>query len=137
MRIGELSRLTGVSVRSLRYYEEQGLLDPVRLPSGYREYDEGHVSTVRGIRLMLAAGLNTATIAELLPCMTDDGQALSPNCSGMLPDLHRERARLTEAVTDLLAARDALDTLIATTRTLDPPDPQACQALARPNAVRP
>jgi DNA-binding transcriptional MerR regulator len=34
MRIGELSRRTGVSQRSLRYYEEQGLLMPARLASG-------------------------------------------------------------------------------------------------------
>ncbi|WP_191892464.1 MerR family transcriptional regulator, partial [Streptomyces griseoaurantiacus] len=94
MRIGELSRRTGVSVRSVRYYEDQGLLSPVRRPSGYREYGEGDVTTVRAIRLMLAAGLNTATIAELLPCMVEDGELLTPACSGRLPDLHRERERL-------------------------------------------
>ncbi|TDD19406.1 MerR family transcriptional regulator [Nonomuraea diastatica] len=137
MRIGELSRRTGASVRSLRYYEEQGLLNPVRLPSGYRDYDEGHASIVRGIRLMLAAGLNTATIAELLPCMSDDGQVLRPACSLMLSDLNRERARLSDAVAGLMAARDALDVLIDATASLQPADPLACQATANPNPSSP
>jgi DNA-binding transcriptional MerR regulator len=112
MRIGELSRRTGVSVRSLRYYEEQGLLNPERQASGYREYRDEDVDTVRGIRLMLAAGLNTTTIAELLPCMIDDGLGLMPGCLGLLPDLHRERERLTAAMDELMAARDVLDTII-------------------------
>ncbi|MFC9975732.1 MerR family transcriptional regulator [Spirillospora sp. NPDC127200] len=132
MRIGELSRLTGASVRSLRYYEEQGLLQPLRRPSGYREYRQQDVARVRGIRLMLAAGLNTATIGELLPCMTDDGEALVPSCAGMLPDLHRERERLSNAAADLLAARDRLDLLIQTTSQLDAPDPSECEALTAP-----
>ncbi|MCG5216030.1 MerR family transcriptional regulator [Streptosporangium soli] len=123
-------------MRSLRYYEEQGLLKPLRLASGYREYGEGDAGTVRGIRLMLAAGLNTATIAELLPCMTDDGQGLSPACSGMLPDLHRERERLSGAVAELIAARDALDTIIEATAPLEPADPLACQAIALTPALR-
>ena len=44
MRIGELSRRTGVPERLLRYYEEQDLLHPQRLPSGYREYTEEDVA---------------------------------------------------------------------------------------------
>ncbi|MFI0356922.1 MerR family transcriptional regulator [Actinomadura sp. 9N407] len=112
MRIGELSRRTGASVRSLRYYEEQGLLAPERQASGYREYRDEDAVTVRGIRLMLAAGLNTTTIAELLPCMIDDGQGLTPGCLGLVPDLRRERERLTAAMDELMAARDTLDTII-------------------------
>ncbi|MFF0446655.1 MerR family transcriptional regulator [Streptomyces sp. NPDC004609] len=115
MRMGEFSRRTGVSQRLLRYYEEQGLLQPERKPSGYRNFAEEDIATVRGIRMLLGAGLNTATIAELLPCMVDDGQMLAPGCPGMLPDLHRERARLDEAVADLLSARDALDAIITAT----------------------
>ena len=38
MKIGELAARTGVSIRSLRYYEQQGLLMPVRNENGYREY---------------------------------------------------------------------------------------------------
>lgn len=128
MRIGELSRRTGASVRALRYYEEQGLLRPTRRPSGYREYRPEDAATVRGIRLLLAAGLNTATIGELLPCMDDDGEALTPACSGMLPDLHRERERISDAAADLLAARDRLDTLIESTARLESADASACAA---------
>jgi DNA-binding transcriptional MerR regulator len=115
MRIGELSLLTGVSVRSLRYYEEQGLLQPTRRPSGYREYEKDHVDTVRGIRLLLAAGLSTATIREMLPCMIDDGEMLAPACEEMVPDLFRERERLSAAAEELLMARDRLDALIGNT----------------------
>lgn len=40
MRIGELAERIGVSPRSLRYYEQQGLLSPSRAANGYREYDQ-------------------------------------------------------------------------------------------------
>ncbi|MFF0725965.1 MerR family transcriptional regulator [Streptomyces sp. NPDC004134] len=129
MRMGEFSRRTGVSQRLLRYYEEQGLLRPARRPSGYRDFTEEDVATVRGIRILLGAGLNTATIAELLPCMVDDGQVLAPGCPGLLADLHRERDRIDEAVAGLLAARDTLDAVIAATvPTTTEEDPAACYA---------
>ncbi|MCZ9346802.1 MerR family transcriptional regulator, partial [Streptomyces sp. TRM76130] len=71
MRIGELARRTGVSERSLRYYEQQGLLSAARTPGGHREYPEGAVERVRRIQELYAAGLYSAKIAELLPCMRD------------------------------------------------------------------
>lgn len=113
MRIGELSRRTGVHERLLRYYEEQHLLRPERRPSGYREYSEPDVDTVRRIRSLLAAGLNTATIATILPCLRDDGERLVPTCPGLIADLTEERARITAAITDLQASRSALDAVIA------------------------
>lgn len=137
MRMGEFSRRTGVSQRLLRYYEEQGLLHPARRPSGYREYAEEDVATVRGIRVLLAAGLNTATIRQLLPCMVDDGQTLAAACSGLLPDLDRERERLSEAVGALLEARDALDAIIAATAPEVIEDPKACHASAPRTAAVP
>ncbi|MFC6005361.1 MerR family transcriptional regulator, partial [Streptomonospora nanhaiensis] len=72
MRISELERRTGVSQRLLRYYEEQGLLRPLRLPNGYREYGAADVAAVRHIRAMLAAGLPTAVIGRLLDCVHDE-----------------------------------------------------------------
>ncbi|MFC8897126.1 MerR family transcriptional regulator [Streptomyces cinereoruber] len=117
MRIGELSRRTGVSERLLRYYEEQELLRPERRPSGYREYVEGDADTVRRIRGLLAAGLNTATIATILPCLRDDDERLVPTCPDLLADLAGERERISRAIFDLQASRAALDDVIAAAPT--------------------
>jgi DNA-binding transcriptional MerR regulator len=71
--IGELSRRTGVSSRLLRYYEEQGLLASERDANGYRSYGEDAPERVERIRELLAAGLPTKAIRELIPCSTSDG----------------------------------------------------------------
>ncbi|MEJ1105793.1 MULTISPECIES: MerR family transcriptional regulator [unclassified Kribbella] len=114
MRIGELAERTGVSQRLLRYYEEQGLLEPVRLPSGYRDYAESDVRKIGHIRNLLAAGLSTATIADVLPCMGSDGGQLIADCPELLLDLYRERDRLTASITELATALDTLQQVIAT-----------------------
>ncbi|MDX3226724.1 MerR family transcriptional regulator [Streptomyces sp. ME19-01-6] len=112
MFIGELSRRTGVSPRGLRYYEEQGLLRPQRRASGYREFADSDVATVRRIRVMLAAGLNTDLIREMLPCMADEGTILAPTCEEMAQDLRRERERLSRSIDELQAAHAMLDSII-------------------------
>lgn len=63
-----MSRRTGVSARSLRYYEAQGLLSAGRGANGYRAYGEEAVVTVTQIRALLRAGLSTEVIAQVLPC---------------------------------------------------------------------
>ncbi|MGW4072634.1 MerR family transcriptional regulator [Streptomyces asiaticus] len=112
MRIGEMVRRTGVSERLLRYYEEQGLLTPERLPSGYRVYREADVTTVRRIRALLAAGLPTATIARVLPCVRDDGPRLAPVCPGLVAELRQEHERISHAIRDLETSRGMLDAII-------------------------
>ncbi|GAA2246597.1 MerR family transcriptional regulator [Streptomyces amakusaensis] len=121
MRIGELSRRTGVSERLLRYYEQQGLLHPERQPSGYRDFREGDVDAVRRIRTLLSAGLPTALIAEVLPCMRDDGQKLVPTCAEMLDDLNEARDRLSSVIGELTASRAVLDEVIAAAPRLAEP----------------
>jgi DNA-binding transcriptional MerR regulator len=114
MRIGALARETGVSGRLLRYYEEQGLLRPARLANGYREYAESDVTTVSHIRALLAAGLPTVVIAQVLPCVHDEGQRLVPSpCPGMVNHLQAERTRIAAAIAELGAAQQALDSLLA------------------------
>jgi len=112
VRIGELAREAGTTPRALRYYEEQGLLRPARLASGYRAYDPQAVGTVRHIQLLLSAGLNTAAIAEILPCIPDDVTVLAPTCPELLDALAEERARITASMDRLAAARAVLDRLI-------------------------
>ncbi|MGW8538000.1 MerR family transcriptional regulator [Rhodococcus qingshengii] len=74
MRIGQLARRAEVSVRSLRYYEEQGLLSSERTIGGHREYRESDVARVRFIQMLYAAGMPSRRIIELLPFL-DTGVA--------------------------------------------------------------
>ncbi|MET9291753.1 MerR family transcriptional regulator [Streptomyces sp. NPDC003077] len=124
MRIGELAHRTGTSERLLRYYEEQGLLQPARLPSGYRDYSEADVTTVRRIRSLLTSGLNTTTIAHVLPCLREDDGRLVPTCADLVAELQRERERLTGTIEALMASRDMLDEVI----TAAPPESQLAAA---------
>jgi DNA-binding transcriptional MerR regulator len=117
VKIGELARRTGVSQRLLRYYEQQDLIRPQRQASGYREYDEDDVVTVQHIRSLLAAGLSTVTIAEVLPCMAYQGSRLRVDCAELLIDLLRERARINASISELETARGVLDEVISTAPT--------------------
>lgn len=107
MRVGELAARTGVSVRALRYYEEQNLLAAERSPSGQRHYPENAVDRVQLIQQLYAAGLSSKTIVELMPCVLD-GRA-TPE---LLKRLAAERDRIGQRITDLTHARDRLDSVI-------------------------
>jgi DNA-binding transcriptional MerR regulator len=113
MRIGDLAARTGVSVRSLRYYEEQGLLTSIRSSSGQRHYTEHEVERVAFIQSLYGAGLSSRTILELLPCVESPSQE---NSDGALERMMRERDRLSEHIAALTDTRDALDRLITTNR---------------------
>lgn len=69
MRIGQLAEATGVSPRSLRYYEESGLITSQRTSGGWRDFDDPMVDRVVLIQNLFAAGLCSSTISELLPCL--------------------------------------------------------------------
>lgn len=69
MRIGELADASGVSTRSLRYYEEHGLIRAARTPGGWRDFDTSTVERVVLIQHLFAAGLCSVSINELLPCL--------------------------------------------------------------------
>lgn len=74
MRIGELAARTGVSVRSLRYYEQQRLLAPQRTSAGHRLYAIEHETFVAQIQELFQAGFCSAVIRDLLPALTDPVQ---------------------------------------------------------------
>ena len=113
MRIGELAQRAGVSVRSLRYYEEQGLLTSTRSPSGQRHYTDVEVVRVAFLQRLYAAGLSSRTIAELLPCVDTPSADTS---EAALARMEQERDRVTQHVADLVRTRDALDELLVASR---------------------
>lgn len=112
MRISEAAGQAGVPARLLRYYEEQGLLDPDRNSSGYREYDDRDVELARRIRQLLGAGLSTATIRTVLPCLTERAGMLAPICEESLDDLKREQARIEASIDALTRSRDAISAVV-------------------------
>ena len=75
MNIGELARQTGVSIRSLRYYEMKRLLSPQRRDNGYRAYDQTAIERVRMIQFYLSLGLSTNEILHVVFCSNPDDVA--------------------------------------------------------------
>lgn len=64
--VGQLAELAGVSARTLRHYEEEGLLCPSRSENGYRVYTARDAKRLASILSMRACGLSVATIHRLL-----------------------------------------------------------------------
>jgi DNA-binding transcriptional MerR regulator len=90
MKIGELSKATGVKVGTIRFYERKKLLRPAcRTPSGYRSYSEQDVNSVKGIRLTQDLGFTLKEIKELL-------------------DLHRTVTRLPDPIVNRNGMRHAM-----------------------------
>ncbi len=97
LTIGQLSQLTGASVRSIRHYDEHGLLASVRASNGYRMFPERAVTQVKQVQRMIATGFTIDDIRGFPDCM-----------------LLIERARSCDQITDVQRARlEAIDRQIA------------------------
>ena len=67
MKIGEVAKLSGTGIETIRFYEREGLLlEPERRPSGYRQYDESTVERLEYIRRAKELGFTLAEIRELM-----------------------------------------------------------------------
>lgn len=62
MTIKELEEHTGIPRANIRYYESEGLLSPVRMPNGYRDYAQADVETLEKIRLLRQLHMDLDTI---------------------------------------------------------------------------
>ncbi|MBQ4838100.1 MULTISPECIES: MerR family transcriptional regulator [Pseudoalteromonas] len=107
MKIGELSKLTGVSIRMLRYYEEQGLLKPRRSASGYRDYDQREVQTLERVKLLNSAGMTLSTIQVFLPCVRGERPIFEP-CDELRVLLNAQLREVDEKVAQLAHNRHVL-----------------------------
>jgi len=97
MRISEVSRRTGVSIRSLRYYEQKRLLCARRLSNGYRDLDEGVIVRVQTIQMYLGLGLTTEQIEEILACaQTSPFPHPLPVCEEELLALYQDKLQDVE-----------------------------------------
>lgn len=95
--IGELAELSGASVRSLRFYEEAGLLKPERDPAnGYRRYSEADVDRLQEILLLRRLDMPVRDIAPLLSTSKAGRRTVLQH---HLSALKRERDRLNTLIT--------------------------------------
>jgi DNA-binding transcriptional MerR regulator len=107
MRIGELSRLTNVSERMLRYYEQEGLIKPTRTGAGYRVYGPQDLETIRNLQKLTTSGVKLKTAKALLPCMYGDEPQFVP-CPIVQEALRQELNALDERLAALQASRKAV-----------------------------
>lgn len=99
MRVAQIARLTGTTVRTVRYYHSLGLLPVPEERGGWRDYELSHVARLSRIRWLTRAGVPLETIARVL----DAEPAASADGSG------GSQAPAPDVVADLSAALDAVE----------------------------
>ena len=117
MRIGELADQAGISSKTIRYYEQIGVLaPPARTPSGYRDYDRSALGRLAFVRAAQAAGLTLGEIRQVI-ALRERGQA---PCEHVAALLQRRASELGTRIAELQALQGHLEQLSERARTLDP-----------------
>lgn len=117
VRVGDLARATGLTVRALHHYEDVGLLAPIeRTPAGHRLYGSAAVGRLYRIGLLRRYGMSLDQIRRTLD---EPDWALGASLARHLHQIeaeiderHRLRAGLTAALADLDDDRDPTHDLI-------------------------
>ncbi|MEV0174518.1 MerR family transcriptional regulator [Streptomyces sp. NPDC050803] len=121
MKIGEASRASGVSARSLRHYEDEGLIVPGRCSNGYRDYCRSTIDRVLVVRSLLESGLPVRLIKEVLPHLTGRADAdTEVMCAEFLHEVERYRDRLAARIALLSEQQSALDAYLHQARRTAP-----------------
>lgn len=108
--IGEFSKITGLSVKTLRFYHEKGVLLPSRVDeaTGYRYYDSTAVDRARVIAALRRLELSLEEVADILRQGDDDADLVS--------HLERQKARIAERMARQREITRALDEMIRSER---------------------
>jgi DNA-binding transcriptional MerR regulator len=120
VRIGELARRTRLTAKTIRFYEQAGVLpEPARRPSGYRDYDDSALARLRFVRAAQAAGLTLAEIRRVIDLREQAG----PPCRDVAELLDAHAADLDHRIAELSALREEVQHL---RQRADGLDPAAC-----------
>lgn len=124
MNIGTAARASGVPAKTIRYYEEIGLIRPAgRSDGNYRVYGDLEVETLRFIRRARGLGFSVDEVAELLDLWRDRGR----NSRQVKALANRHLADIDGKIAGLRTMRDTLNELIERCRGDSRPD---CPILA-------
>ena len=117
MRIGDLASRSGLTVKTLRFYETAGVLpEAARTPSGYRDYDDGALARLRFVKAARAAGLTLAEIRQVIAARDHNG----PPCRHVTGLLDVHATELDRRIAELTALRNDITRLRDRAATLDP-----------------
>lgn len=120
MFIGELAAQTGTTAKTLRFYEQEGLLPAAgRTASGYREYGGDAAARIDFVHRGQAAGLTLAQIRQILQ-IRDAGDAPCEHVRDLLD------VRLAEIDDQIKKLRDLRRTVARLRESADAPDPESC-----------
>jgi DNA-binding transcriptional MerR regulator len=108
MLIGELAERAGTSTRTLRYYEQHGLVLPRRDSNGYRQYDDAELRVVHEIRALLAVGFGLDDIKPFVACLRA-GNESGYVCPDSVVVLRRKLAEVDGYLGRLTEIRQQLD----------------------------
>ena len=112
MLIGELAARAGTSTRTLRYYEQHGLLRADRDTNGYRRYDDAELRVVHEIRALLAVGFGLDDIRPFVACLRA-GNPAGHVCPDSVAVLRRKIAEVDGYLDQLTAVRAQLSDQLA------------------------
>jgi MerR family copper efflux transcriptional regulator len=119
MRIGEIAGRAGVPAKTIRFWEDQGLLPaPARTAAGYRDYGPAILERLAFIRHAQAAGLTLEHIRQVLG-IRDGGQ---PPCEHVTGLIARRLGEVEARLAELARARDQLAALAGRAAAQDPAD---------------
>lgn len=119
MRIGEVARRSGVPVKTIRYYEAIGVLDPpARTSSGYRDYDEHVLDRLGFVRTAQTVGL---TLGEIREIVAFRARGETP-CAHVTALIEERSADLSRRIAELERMKAELSRLARRARALDPRD---------------
>jgi MerR family copper efflux transcriptional regulator len=117
MRIGDLASRSGLTVKTLRFYEQAGVLPAAaRLPSGYRDYDDTALPRLAFVKAAQGAGLTLAEISRVITVRDDDG----PPCEHVTSLLDAHATDLDRRIAELTFLRAVITRLRDRAATLDP-----------------
>ncbi len=106
-RIGQVARVTGLSIKAIRFYESRGLLPPAqRAESGYRLYTEADLHRLEFIKQAKALGLKLGEIREL--AVTAREQACAMTRPKLLSVLEEQLSRTSRQIQTLMKLRREL-----------------------------
>lgn len=124
LTIGEFSRLSQLSIRMLRYYDEHGVLPPVHTDprSGYRSYAPAQLATARQVRRLRDVGLGVAELAACVPLLDEPGamrRVLERHRTRLIAEAAAASARIQE-VDDLITGLEEPLMSVTVTHRTDP-----------------